>query len=150
MNLNTAVAQLFAPARRPGRVGAEVELIAVTGTTRPRPADPAVLAAGFDAGFVRAASPTFEPGGQLELSPPPRLSAAALVRDHGLLVRRAVTIAAAHQRAEVCDQGRGAGPGRWAQLKLAAGFEGRGGGMDEARVESGASWPRPASRPAPN
>ena len=72
MNLNTAVAQLFAPARRPGRVGAEVELIAVTGTTRPHPADPAVLAAGFGAGFVRAASPTFEPGGQLELSPPPR------------------------------------------------------------------------------
>jgi glutamate--cysteine ligase len=95
MNLNTAVAQLFAPARRPGRVGAEVELIAVTGTTRPRPADPAVLAAGFDAGFARAASPTFEPGGQLELSPPPRPSAAALVRDLGPLLRRAVTIAAA-------------------------------------------------------
>ena len=95
MNLNTTVEQMFAPARQPGRVGAEVELISVTDTTRPRPADPAVLAAGFDAGFVRAASPTFEPGGQLELSPPPRPSAAALVRDLGQLLRRAVTIAAA-------------------------------------------------------
>jgi hypothetical protein len=95
MNLNTAVAQMFAPARGPGRVGAEVELITVTGATRPRPADPAVLAAGFDPGFVSAASPTFEPGGQLELSPPPRPSAVALVRDLGQLLRRAVTIAAA-------------------------------------------------------
>ena len=50
---------------------------------------------GFDAGFVHAASPTFEAGGQLELSPPPRPSAAALVRDLGPLLRRAVTIAAA-------------------------------------------------------
>src|SRR5262249_43478203 len=83
MNLNTTVEQMFAPARQPGRVGAEVELISVTDTTRPRPADPAVLAAGFDAGFIRAASPTFEPGGQLELSPPPRPSAAAQRRGPG-------------------------------------------------------------------
>jgi hypothetical protein len=59
MNLNTTVAQLFAPARQPGRVGAEVELITVTGTTRPRPAGPAVLAAGS----TRASS-----------APPPRPS----------------------------------------------------------------------------
>jgi len=95
MNLNTTVEQMFAPARQPGRVGAEVELISVTDTTRPRPADPAVLAAGFDAGFVSAASPTFEPGGQLELSPPPRPSTAALVRDLGRLLQRATGIAAA-------------------------------------------------------
>jgi glutamate--cysteine ligase len=94
MNLNTTVARMFAPARRPGRVGAEVELITVTATARPRPADPAVLAAGFDAGFTGAASPTFEPGGQLELSPPPRPTAAALVRDLGRLLRRAIAIAA--------------------------------------------------------
>ena len=86
---------MFAPARRPGRVGAEVELISVTGAARPRPADPAALAAGFDAGFVSAAAPTFEPGGQLELSPPPRPTAAALVRDLGRLLRRAAAIAAA-------------------------------------------------------
>ena len=54
-----------------------------------------MLAAGFDAGFASAASPTFEPGGQLELSPPPRPSAAAMVRDLGHLLRRADTIAAA-------------------------------------------------------
>jgi glutamate--cysteine ligase len=95
MDLNTTVERMFAPARRPGRVGAEVELIPVAGTTRPRPVDPAVLAAGFDAGFVSAAAPTFEPGGQLELSPPPRPSAAALVRDLGRLLRRAAAIAAA-------------------------------------------------------
>src|SRR5262249_53355362 len=69
--------------------------ISVTDTERPSPADPAVLAAGFDADFIRAASPSFEPGGQLELSPPPRPSAAALVRDLGQLLRRAVTTAAA-------------------------------------------------------
>src|SRR5262249_1030327 len=95
MNLNTTVEQMFAPARQPGLVGAEVGLISATAPARPSPADPAVLAAGFDAGFVRAASPTFEPGGQLELSPAPRPSAATLVRDLGQFLRRAVTIAAA-------------------------------------------------------
>jgi glutamate--cysteine ligase len=95
MDLNRTVARMFAPARRPGRVGAEVELIPVTGATRPLPVAPAVLAAGFDADFVSAAAPTFEPGGQLELSPPPRPTAAALVRDLGQLLRRAVALAAA-------------------------------------------------------
>lgn len=92
--LHTAVERLFAPARRPGRVGAEVELIAVTDTATPQPADPAVLAAGFDAAFVTAAVPTFEPGGQLELSPAPRPTAGALVRDLHTLLGRAATIAA--------------------------------------------------------
>ena len=95
MDLDTAVKRLFAPAQRPGRVGAEVELIPVTDTARPRPVDPAVLAAGFDASFVRAAAPTFEPGGQLELSPAPRPTTAVLVRDLGQLLRRAAAIAAA-------------------------------------------------------
>ena len=95
MDLNTAVQRMFAPAQRPGRLGAEVELIPVTDTARPRPADPTLLAAGFDAGFVTAAAPTFEPGGQLELSPAPRPTATALVRDLDMLLQRAAAIAAA-------------------------------------------------------
>jgi glutamate--cysteine ligase len=95
MDMTKAVQRLFAPARRPGRVGAEVELIPVTDTLRPRPVDPAVLAAGFDPGFTRVAAPTFEPGGQLELSPAPQPTVAALVRDLDGLHRRAAAIASA-------------------------------------------------------
>jgi glutamate--cysteine ligase len=95
MDVNEATKRLFAPARRPGHVGAEVELIPVTGTARPRAVDPAVLAAGFDACFVRAAAPSFEPGGQLELSPAPRPTAGALVRDLHWMLRRAAAIGAA-------------------------------------------------------
>lgn len=94
MDLNTAVQGLFAPARRPGRIGVEVELIPVTDTARPRPVDPADLAGAFDAGFVREAVPTFEPGGQLELSPAPRAGVAALVGDVLRLIDRAGRIAA--------------------------------------------------------
>ncbi|HVK24419.1 MAG TPA: glutamate-cysteine ligase family protein [Actinokineospora sp.] len=96
MNLNEAVERLFTPAKRPGRIGAEVELIPVTDTPDPRPVDPAVLSAGFDAGFVKAAVPTFEPGGQLELSPGPRPSVDALVSDLHRLIARASAIAARH------------------------------------------------------
>jgi glutamate--cysteine ligase len=95
MDMDTAVERLFAPARRPGRMGAEVELIPVTDTARPRPVHPALLAAGFDASFVRAAAPSFEPGGQLELSPAPRPTAGALARDLGRMLRRAAAIASA-------------------------------------------------------
>ena len=95
MDLNTAVQRLFTPARRPGRIGVEVELIPVTDTERPQPVDPATLAAGFDTGFARAGVPTFEPGGQLELSPPPRAGVAALVRDVVRLIGRARAVAAA-------------------------------------------------------
>src|SRR5207244_1843623 len=95
MDLNMAVQRLFAPARHPGRVGAEVELIPVTESARPGPVDPAALASGFDPGFVRAAVPSFEPGGQLELSPAPRPTVAALVRDLDRMLRRAAAIAAA-------------------------------------------------------
>jgi glutamate--cysteine ligase len=96
MDLTTAVQRLFAPTRRSaGQVGAEVELIPVTKSAPPRPVDPAVLAAGFDDRFVRMARPSFEPGGQLELSPPPRPSPAMLVTDLERLIRRAVAIAEA-------------------------------------------------------
>jgi glutamate--cysteine ligase len=97
MDLNMAVQRLFAPARHPGRVGAEVELIPVTESARPGPVDPAVLESAFDAGFVRAAVPSFEPGGQLELSPAPRPTVAALVRDLDRMLRRAAAIAAARE-----------------------------------------------------
>jgi hypothetical protein len=69
MDLHTTVENMFAPARHPGLVGVELELIPVTDTPLPRPVAPVWLAAGFDAGFVRAAAPTFEPGGQLDAQP---------------------------------------------------------------------------------
>jgi glutamate--cysteine ligase len=93
MNLAEAVERAFAPARRPGRIGAEVELIAVTDTDPPRPVDPAVLAGGFDNSFIRAARPSFEPGGQLELSPPPRRTVAQLVTEVRRLIVRSEAIA---------------------------------------------------------
>jgi glutamate--cysteine ligase len=86
---------MFAPARHPGLVGVELELIPVTDTPLPRPVAPARLAAGFDAEFVKAAAPSFEPGGQLELSLPPRPTVEALVADVAVLSRRAAAIAAA-------------------------------------------------------
>jgi glutamate--cysteine ligase len=96
MELEQAVRRLFAPARRPGRVGVEVELIPVTDTDLPRPVDPAVLVEGFDGNFVASARPSFEPGGQLELSPPPCGTADGLVDQvHRLLTRAAVI---AHKR----------------------------------------------------
>lgn len=61
--LSRAVQQAFAAGPGTRGVGVEVELIAVTADRVPRPADPATLAAGFDAHFVRAARPSFEPGG---------------------------------------------------------------------------------------
>ena len=96
MELEQAVQGLFAPARRPGRVGVEVELIPVTDTDAPEPVDPAVLVEGFDDAFVASARPSFEPGGQLELSPPPHGTVAGLVdRVHRLLTR---AVAIAHGR----------------------------------------------------
>jgi glutamate--cysteine ligase len=95
MDLRATVENMFAPSRHPGLVGVELELIPVTDTPLPRPVAPAWLAAGFDAGFVRAAAPTFEPGGQLELSPPPRPTVEDLIADVASLSRRAAAIAAA-------------------------------------------------------
>jgi glutamate--cysteine ligase len=96
MELEQAVRRLFAPARRPGRVGVEVELIPVTDTDAPRPVDPAVLAEDFDAGFVASARPSFEPGGQLELSPPPCGTVAGLADEVHRLLTRAEAIARQH------------------------------------------------------
>ena len=94
MDLSATVQHMFAPARHPGLVGVELELIPVTDTLVPRPVDPVRLAAGFDAGFVRAAAPSFEPGGQLELSPPPRPTVEALMADLEVLSQHAIAIAA--------------------------------------------------------
>jgi glutamate--cysteine ligase len=93
MDLRDAVRRAFRPARRPGRLGVEVELITVTDTDPPRPVDPAQLARGFDSDFVRAARPSFEPGGQLELSPPPHSSVASLLDELHSLWARATMIA---------------------------------------------------------
>jgi glutamate--cysteine ligase len=72
-DLVTAVRRAFAPAARTGRVGVEIELIPVADGGRPEPARlAAVLDAGSAAGFAAQARPTYEPGGQLELSPAPR------------------------------------------------------------------------------
>jgi glutamate--cysteine ligase len=79
MDLDHAVHDMFAPAGQPGRVGAEVELIPVTDEALPRPVDPAVLVDAFDPAFTAAARPSFEPGGQLELSPPPSPDVATLM-----------------------------------------------------------------------
>jgi glutamate--cysteine ligase len=95
MDLQPNVERMFTPARHPGLVGVEVELIPVTDTPLPRPVESARLAAGFDGEFLRAAVPSFEPGGQLELSPPPRSTVEALVADVEVLSRRANAIAAA-------------------------------------------------------
>jgi glutamate--cysteine ligase len=95
VDLRASVDQLFAPAPAPGRVGCEVELIAVTDDAVPRPADPALLATAFDPLFRSAAVPSFEPGGQLELSPPPRRHVGRLVTDLRALLDRAARLAAA-------------------------------------------------------
>jgi glutamate--cysteine ligase len=93
MNLAASVERAFAPARQPGRIGAEVELIAVTDTDRPQPVDPALLAGGFDDAFSHAARPSFEPGGQLELSPPPCRTVPELVAQVHRLLGRSKAIA---------------------------------------------------------
>jgi glutamate--cysteine ligase len=87
MDLTTAARRLFAPAARLGRVGAEVELIPVTAGPAPQPVDPAVLVAAFDDTFARDARVSFEPGGQLELSPAPDRLEPFLGRLERLLAR---------------------------------------------------------------
>jgi glutamate--cysteine ligase len=95
MDLHTTVEAMFAPARHPGLVGVELELIPVTDAPLPRPVAPAWLTTGFDPAFVKAAAPSFEPGGQLELSLPPRPSVGGLAADVAVLMQRATSIAAA-------------------------------------------------------
>jgi glutamate--cysteine ligase len=95
IGLGRAVERAFEPGGGTRRIGVEIELIPVTDTDTPRPVDPATLARRFDPAFVAAARPSFEPGGQLELSPPPATSAAALAGMVRRLVARAGAIAAA-------------------------------------------------------
>lgn len=96
MDLSAAVAELFTPAAdsSPGRVGVEIEAIATTSTPAMSASHPEIMAAGFDRAFVADARPSFEPGGQLELSPAPRATVGDVVRDATLLFVRACTIAA--------------------------------------------------------
>jgi glutamate--cysteine ligase len=68
-------------------------LIPVTDDDRSSPVRPQILRAGFNRDFVRDAVPTFEPGGQVELSPSPRPTAEALVRDLRSLIARTRRIA---------------------------------------------------------
>lgn len=89
--LNDVVRRMF----RPGhgrRVGLEVELIPAYADGSPVP--PRVLAALFDRRFRDAARPSFEPGGQVELSPPPRASVADLMADLHPVLAHARALAA--------------------------------------------------------
>jgi len=91
VSLRRSVDALFAPARHPGRVGAEIELIAVTDEPRPRPVHPATLASLFEPGLPVC----FEPGGQLELSLPPEPGPSALVASAQRTIGRVSEIATA-------------------------------------------------------
>jgi glutamate--cysteine ligase len=85
------VEHLFRPGRF-GRIGVEVELIPTfpNGSAVP----PAHLAPALDTAFRVAARPSFEPGGQLELSPGPWPSVAALVDGLQPMLARATELAA--------------------------------------------------------
>jgi glutamate--cysteine ligase len=92
VDLHERVDRLFAGRRgaAPARVGVEVELIPVHGRPpRPTPASrtrQAILA--HDPDLLTDACISFEPGGQVELSPPPQRSPAALLDElDGLLAR---------------------------------------------------------------
>ncbi|WP_141277630.1 glutamate-cysteine ligase family protein [Pseudonocardia hydrocarbonoxydans] len=68
----------------PDRVGVEIELVPLADGGRPAPAR---LAPVLDARFAAVARPTFEPGGQLELSPAPQPLPAVIDTVLGLLRR---------------------------------------------------------------
>src|SRR5206468_3385958 len=78
-----------------GRVGCEIELIAVTDEPVPLPADTAALVADLDPATRVDTRPSIEPGGQFELSPAPRPDVAALVADVRHLLDRTFRVAAA-------------------------------------------------------
>lgn len=106
LSLRDAVHRLF----RPGRgwhIGVEVELIPSFADGSPVP--PHVLAALFDRRFRAAARPSFEPGGQLELSPPPQASVADLTAEVDQVLAHAVDLAAS---AGVTLTARGTDPDR--------------------------------------
>ncbi|WP_033293961.1 glutamate-cysteine ligase family protein [Amycolatopsis jejuensis] len=85
------VQQMFRPGPGLG-VGVEVEMIPSFADGSPVP--PAVLDAVFDLPFRTAARPSFEPGGQLELSPPPQESVTKLLAELDRILARARELAA--------------------------------------------------------
>ncbi|HEX3606710.1 MAG TPA: glutamate-cysteine ligase family protein [Candidatus Dormibacteraeota bacterium] len=79
------------PGRGPGRVGVEIELLPVRMEAgRPVPATIAEMrrALAHDPRLTRAARITFEPGGQVEMSPAPAVTAAAALDTATELTRR--------------------------------------------------------------
>ena len=90
--LRRTTARLFRPGVL-GRIGLEVELVPTfeNGSAVP----PAYLARAFDPGFRARARPSFEPGGQLEMSPGPFPSVAALLRVVIPMLARAYGVAEA-------------------------------------------------------
>jgi len=93
--LETRVRSLFAPSRAggsgPGSVGVEVELLPVrAGQGRPLPVARADITAALDAdpSLLADGRVTFEPGGQLELSPPPAAGPALCLSNLEALLRR--------------------------------------------------------------
>ncbi|MDP9382682.1 MAG: glutamate-cysteine ligase family protein [Chloroflexota bacterium] len=95
--LEEHVSRLFAPARYSsgrdelGCIGLEVELIPVqAGGYPPRPVPASILAEMLsgDENLARDARLSFEPGGQVELSPPPRATARAALETVGQLTDR--------------------------------------------------------------
>jgi glutamate--cysteine ligase len=90
--------QLFSPALgERALIGVEIELHPVTAESDPQPVEPAALrsALATDRRFVEHARVTFEPGGQLEMSPGPCASVAQVVADAEAIVARAKELAAA-------------------------------------------------------
>lgn len=93
-HVRARVAELFRPpaaAAGPGLVGVEVELIGITPTDSiPSPATRAEVEAALNAdpGLAAEAHLTFEPGGQVELSPPPSASVSGLLGDIDRLTAR--------------------------------------------------------------
>lgn len=86
---------LFLPAGRapggPGRVGVEIELLPVRieeGTPTPVSIDAMRRALAHDPGLSGLARLSFEPGGQVELSPAPAASAAGALEAASVLVER--------------------------------------------------------------
>ncbi len=100
MEMTRAVEQLFAPARRPGRIGAEVELIPVTDDPDHRPVPPSHLMSVLGGDFRRAARVSVEPGGQLELSPAPAVPEIFVPRLLSLIDRASALAAKAGLRLE--------------------------------------------------
>jgi glutamate--cysteine ligase len=86
MDIRTSVEALFAAGSGTHRVGLEIELFPVHAGAGHDPVAPESMSRFFDREFVAAARPTFEPGGQLEVSPPPRDSVDEAVRDARRLI----------------------------------------------------------------